>query len=287
MRLAVICFAVSNAFHNGRNLPLSGFSFQAPERSTPLPQAIYAERLGPLSPAEFVALHQELLADLASCARRQVIIDLDFHCSFYGMTHASLHSLVDGSGARRCVSSHEAVRLTMNPRFLQDVRLKYRARALWRGLALHELCHHFSSARAQYLLASELGVLDTFNLLDDEQIERRVGRLWRDWLPLFQGLNAYVFPAPGSNRYGRMLSAAAGTSQLDSGSSCRLRFAAFAFHLRRRRPLVLEPKTDAEPALTADPAVAAALALVPENLASLSKSRLLELCLPIHELISS
>jgi hypothetical protein len=214
-----------------------------------------------LSDAELKELTKQLAHDLAFYANGPVRISLqegDAIAYTYN-TSDKLHT----------------INIVMNPSILKGVRLKERAIAIWKGIGFHELCHHLHPADEQYTIAIAEGFKALFNLMDDEQNERRGRKMNPSWGACFQTVCAYIFPT--AKQKGNKISTGIvdgehehvplGIEAIDEYSR---RWSAFAFHFRRHIP---NPE---------DPIVAEALALIPDRYVDLSKDELLKLTRQVH-----
>lgn len=222
---------------------------------------------GPLSQSEFTAETKRLLADLAFYARGPVRIQLKG-----GQAIAYTYNTED---------KLHTINIVMNPSILANVRTRERAIAIWRGIGFHELAHHLWPAEAQYKISIEEGFKSLFNLVDDEQNERRGRAQDPNWGACFQTVCAYIFPT--RDRKTDRLS----TGIIDGGEEdddpkdgieaseiYRLRWNQFAYHFRRHMP-------GAD-----DKAVIDALALIPKRFKDLTKEELLDLTRQIHLTLS-
>jgi len=196
------------------------------------------------SEIEFVKEQTRLLAaDLAFYARAPVRMHL-FGGGAYAFT-------IDAGGSGTFVDIY------MNPSVLFDIRNRDRAIAVWRGMGFHELAHHLWPARAQYEQAVKEGFKDLFNLLDDEQNERRGRSQDPAWGACFQTTVAWVFRKKSKGQKGYVA-----------------RFNEFAYHFRRHLPGAV------------DPVVVEALALIPRNYKELAKDELLALARQVQATLS-
>lgn len=214
-----------------------------------------------LSDAELKELTKQLAHDLAFYANGPVRISLqegDAIAYTYN-TSDKLHT----------------INIVMNPSILKGVRLKERAIAIWKGLGFHELCHHLHPADEQYTVAIAEGFKALFNLMDDEQNERRGRQMNPSWGACFQTVCAYIFPT-AKKPDGKISTGIVdgehehvplGVEAIDEYSQ---RWNAFAFHFRRHIP---NPE---------NAVVQEALALIPDRYVDLSKAELLELTRKVH-----
>jgi len=226
-----------------------------------------------LSHDHFVLEAKRLVADLAFFAKRPVTLKLvgGDHIAYTYNTEDQQH----------------AIPVVLNPNCVSGVRNKERAVSILRGIGFHELLHHLHPAEAQYEQANEEGFMSLFNLVDDEQNERRGTSADPSWGAHFQSVCAFIFPT-GKRRAADALS----TGIVDGGEEAkevsgfaasevyRLRWNAFAYHFRRHIPR--QPETAADASSAATDYVVAALALIPENFKDLEKASLLELVRKIH-----
>ena len=219
-----------------------------------------------LSQAKIEAATRQLASDLAFHARRPVNIQL------VGGSHIAY--------TYNCDQTNRPIPIVMNPSILAKVRNEDRAIKIWRGIGFHELAHHMWPAEAQYRQANKEGFQQLFNLVDDEQNERRGRALDETWGACFQTVCAFIFPGkeqsettliPGIVDGDKKPKAPKGRA---AAKTYIKRWNMFAFHLRRHIPDC------------ADEAVAAALALIPKGFKDLSKEELLELTRQIHEALA-
>jgi hypothetical protein len=206
----------------------------------------------------------KLASDLAFYARRPVNIQMvaGKHIAFTYDTD----------------KTKKAIPVVMNPSVLEKIRNKERALRIWRGIGYHELLHHLHPADAQYKQAYKEGFGHLFNLVDDEQNERRGRALNADWGSCFQSVCAHIFPS----KEREVIS----TGIIDGGVAERKpvgmsadkvytkRWSIFAYHFRRHIPGCL------------DPVVAEALGLIPANFKDLSKEDLFCLTREIHRTLA-
>lgn len=168
--------------------------------------------------------------------------------------------------------------VVMNPSVLEKIRNKDRALKIWFGIGYHELLHHLHPADAQYTQAYKEGFGHLFNLVDDEQNERRGRALNASWGACFQSVCAHIFPSKDRD--------VVSTGIIDGGTAERKpvgisadklyskRWGIFAYHFRRHVPGCL------------DPVVAEALSLIPSNFKDLEKPDLFTLTRKIHLTLS-
>jgi hypothetical protein len=145
----------------------------------------------------------------------------------------------------------------LNPKVLFDIKNRERAIAVWRGMGFHELAHHLWPATAQYDAAIKEGFKDLFNLIDDEQNERRGRSRDPEWGSCFQTTVAWVFKKKNTE-----------------GEGYVKRWNEFAYHFRRNLPGATEP------------VVVEALGMIPRNFKDLSKDELLNLTREIHKVLA-
>lgn len=180
-----------------------------------------------------------------------------------------------------CDDKDRAINVVMNPSILVNIRNEERARMIWRGIGFHELAHHLWPAEAMYKKALKEGFKDLFNLIDDEQNERRGRAKDPTWGACFQTVCAYIFPSKRRRRQDIL-----GIGIEDDGKAQReipgdmgtyaKRWNEFAFHLRRHLPT--DDKTD--------PLVLEALALIPTRFMDLSKEALFDLTKEIQKVLT-
>ncbi len=223
-----------------------------------------------LTQDELLRETKKLAADLAFCARAPVTIALTG-----GDSIAYTYNADDGK-------KQHTVPIVMNPSILASVRNKARAIRIWRGIGFHELAHHLWPASAQYKQARKEGFKDLFNLIDDEQNERRGRAFDESWGACFQSVCAHIFPPRPKDDEEATLN----TGIVDGGEKPRKprglsalrpyikRWNAFAVHLRRHVP---DPE---------DPLVAEALALIDKRFKDLTKEQLLDLTRQVHQILS-
>ncbi|HEY9787167.1 MAG TPA: hypothetical protein V6D17_17390 [Candidatus Obscuribacterales bacterium] len=222
-----------------------------------------------LTPDELERETRKLAQDLAFNARSPVNIQL------VGGRHIAFTFNADDE------KKQHQIPIVMNPSTLKSVRNKEQAIKIWWGIGIHELLHHLFPASAQYKTAHKEGFGHLFNLIDDEQNERR-GRAMNDhWGSYLQAVCAHVFSSK------RRLKDTISTGIMDGGKEERKprgiaaskiytqRWNQFAFHFRLHVP---DPP---------DPVVAEALALIPRRFKDLTKEELLELARQIHLVFSS
>jgi hypothetical protein len=216
-----------------------------------------------LSQATIEAETRRLASDLAFHVRRPVNIQL------VGGNHIAY--------TYNCDETNRPIPIVMNPSILSKIRNEDRAIKIWRGIGFHELAHHLWPAEAQYRQANKEGFQQLFNLVDDEQNERRGRALDETWGACFQSVCAFIFPGkeqsettliPGIVDGDKKPKAPKGRA---AAKTYIKRWNMFAFHLRRHVPNC------------PDEAVAAALALIPKDFKDLEKEELFELTRRIHE----
>lgn len=202
----------------------------------------------------------KLASDLAFYARRPVNIQMvaGRHIAFtYGTDQLK-----------------KPIPVVMNPQTLEKVRNKERALKIWRGIGFHELAHHLWPADPQYKAAYKGNFGHLFNLVDDEQNERRGRALDASWGACFQSVCAHIFPS--KNRQTVSTGIADGGAEerkpvgMEANEIYSKRWGIFAYHFRRHVP-------DCQ-----DKVVAEALNLIPGNFKDLSKEELFELTQQIH-----
>lgn len=215
------------------------------------------------------------------------------------------------------VDEPHTAQIVMNPSIIASIRNLERAKLVWHGIGYHELLHHIFPATAQYEKAIEEGFKSLFNLVDDEQNERLGRSMHAEWGRCFQSVCSFIFEKHRCKQGSQIIvgptqemeeredkeagkesgsqdpqSKEAG-SEPDSRNSegnqeapvpdkqekappespeiiYNKRFLEFAYHFRRHLPGAT------------DPAVKAALALIPDNFKDLSKPELLGLTRAIH-----
>lgn len=179
--------------------------------------------------------------------------------AFYARGPVRLH-LIGGDGYAFTIDAggdKNFIDVYLNPKVLFDINNRERAIAVWRGMGFHELAHHLWPAKDQYDQALKEGFKDLFNLIDDEQNERRGRSQDPSWGACFQTTVAWVFRKKGKPKGGYVG-----------------RFNEFAYHFRRNLPGA------------SDPVVGEALALIPRNLKDLSKPELLDLTRSVHQVLA-
>lgn len=225
-----------------------------------------SDKKNPLTKSEiaFIKEQTELLAaDLAFYARGPVRLHL-IGGDQYGYTY-------DAGGEGSVINIH------VNPSVLLQIRNRERAIAVWRGLGFHELAHHLWPAHEQYKIAAAEGFKDLFNLIDDEQNERRGRSKDPSWGACFQTLVAWVIRKNKASRWNEVTGETSERKLPDGPippGGYIARFNEFLYHFRRHLP---GPK---------DPVVAEALAMIPANLMDLSKDELLALTRQVHAVLS-
>ncbi|MBX9939903.1 MAG: hypothetical protein K2Y32_11655 [Candidatus Obscuribacterales bacterium] len=207
----------------------------------------------------------KLASDLAFYARRPVNIQMvaGKHIAFtYGTDQLK-----------------KAIPVVMNPQVLEKIRNRERALKIWRGIGFHELAHHLWPADEQYKTAHTEGFRHLFNLVDDEQNERRGRALDPSWGACFQSVCAHIFPSRDQAKVSTGLTDGGEEEKKPWGVAAHevyaKRWGIFAYHFRRHMP-------DCK-----DPVVAKALALIPANFKDLEKEELLKLTRQIHLALSS
>jgi hypothetical protein len=221
-----------------------------------------------LSREEIERETRRLAADLAFAARAPVNIQL------VGGSHIAFTYGTDES-----MKQHQ-IPVVMNPDTLKTVRNKEQAIKIWRGIGVHELLHHLHPAGTQYKAAEKEGFRHLFNLVDDEQNERRGRAMDPTWGAYLQAVCAHVFShkkrknetlSPGiidGEKEGRKPRGIAAHNIYGQ------RWNLFAFHFRRHIPNCQ------------DEVVAEALALIPKRFMDLSKEELLDLTRQIHLILA-
>lgn len=227
-----------------------------------------------LTKDEFMSEAQKLTSDLGFYARRPVRIRLAAgdHIAFTYNTQDTQH----------------VIDVVLNPNCVKDVRNKERARSIVRGIGFHELLHHLHPAEKQYETAVAEGFKPLFNLIDDEQNERRGAADNPTWSAHFQTVCAFIFPTSRRNDGKLSTGIADGGKEeaeeeeeskkgFGAHEAYRQRWNAFAYHLRRHIPADKNtPKYVPE-----------ALALIPGNFKELGKPELLELTRSVHQLLAT
>lgn len=216
-----------------------------------------------LSDAEIAFIKEQtrlLAADLAFYARGPVKLHL-IGGNQFGFTY-------DAGGEGSIINIH------LNPSVLVSIRNQDHAVKVWRGLGFHELAHHLWPAHEQYKKAYEEGFKDLFNLLDDEQNERRGRSKDPSWGACFQSLVAYVIRKNKSSRWNEVTGEGKDDKEKAPPPTGYIsRFNEFLYHLRRHLPGAK------------DPIVIEALALIPPQLKDLSKDELLGLARAVHTVL--
>lgn len=206
----------------------------------------------------------KLASDLAFYARRPVNIQLvaGKHIAFTFNTD----------------KDKKAIPVVMNPSILEKVRNKERALLLWWGIGRHELLHHMFPADPQYKQAYRENFGHLFNLVDDEQNERRGRALDKSWGASFQSVCAYIFSSKNREKVSTGIADGGKEERKPVGVEAdkvySKRWNIFAFHFRRHIPGC------------EDPVVTEALNLIPNNFKDLSKEDLFELTRNIHQTLS-
>lgn len=206
----------------------------------------------------------KLASDLAFYARRPVNIQLvaGKHIAFTFNTD----------------KDKKAIPVVMNPSILEKVRNKERAILIWWGIGRHELLHHMFPADAQYKAAYRENFGHLFNLVDDEQNERRGRALDKSWGASFQSVCAFIFPSKDREKVSTGIADGGKEERKPVGMEAdkvyTKRWNIFAYHFRRHIPGC------------EDPVVAEALSLIPNNFKDLSKENLFDLTRRIHLTLS-
>ncbi len=228
-----------------------------------------------LSHDQFVLEAKRLVADLAFFAKRPVTLKLvgGDHIAYTYNTEDKQHPIP----------------VVLNPNCVEGVRNKARAVSILRGIGFHELLHHLHPAEAQYKQANAEGFMSLFNLIDDEQNERRGTSADPSWGAHFQSVCAFIFPTSKRRAADKLNTGIAdgGKEEKDEAEKggyaasevYRLRWNAFAYHFRRHIPRGSGESGESEGAIDY---VARALALIPENFKDLSKEELLNLVRRVH-----
>jgi len=228
-----------------------------------------AKKVSGLTQEEFVAEAQSLVADLAFYGRRAIRLKL------VGGDHiAYTYNTAD---------QKHPIDIVLNPNCVEGVHNKDRARSIVRGIGLHELLHHLHPAEEQYKQANEEGFMSLFNLIDDEQNERRGRSEDARWGAHFQSVCAHIFPYANLTKKDKIVVGIVDGEEKDTDEEptgmaasevYRQRWNEFAIRLRRHFPK------------TGDDPVARALALIPDNFMHLSKDDLLILVRKVHHLLA-
>jgi hypothetical protein len=227
-----------------------------------------AQKIRGLSQAELEAETRKLAADLAFCARAPVNIQL------VGGAHIAYTYNCDDD------KKQHQIPIVMNPETLKKVRNKEQAIRIWRGIGIHELAHHLFPASKQYRAADKEGFRHLFNLVDDEQNERRARAMDPEWGSCLQSVCAHVFADKRRNKDTINPGIIDGGKQgkkprgIAATKVYTQRWNQFAFHFRLHVP-------DAP-----DPIVQEALDLIPKGFKELDKPALLDLTRQIHEVLS-
>lgn len=202
----------------------------------------------------------KLAGELAFYARRPVSIQLvaGKHIAFtYGTDQTK-----------------KTIPVVMNPSILEKVRHRDRALKIWRGIGFHELAHHLWPAEPQYKAAAAEGYQQLFNLIDDEQNERRARAMDASWGSCFQSVCAFIFPTKDRAEVSTGIADGGVAEKKPSGIAAdkiyAKRWGIFAYHFRRHIPDC------------ADKVVCRALDLIPANFKDLSKEELLDLTRKVH-----
>lgn len=210
---------------------------------------------------------KRLASDLAFYARGPVVIHLveGEHIAYTFGTEDKDHS----------------VKVVMNPNSISSVRHRERAIAIWRGIGFHELAHHLWPAEAEYKAATQGGFKSLYNLMDDEQNERRGRAQDPSWGACFQTVCAYIFPSKKRRKDKKISTGIIDDHEdksepegFEAHETYTERWNEFAFHFRRHLPGAKDPQ------------VVEALGLIPKNYKDLSKGELLALCRKIHEVLA-
>ncbi len=202
----------------------------------------------------------KLASDLAFYARRPVNIQLvaGKHIAFTFNTD----------------KDKKTIPVVMNPSILEKVRNKERALLIWWGIGRHELLHHLFPADAQYKQAYRENFGHLFNLVDDEQNERRGRAMDKSWGSSFQSVCSYIFSSKDREKVSTGIADGGKEERKPVGMEAdkvySKRWNIFAYHFRRHIPGC------------EDPVVAEALSLIPANFKDLSKEELFALTKRIH-----
>jgi hypothetical protein len=230
-----------------------------------------AQSKAALSFAEIKEETQKLAAYLSLCAKQPVEIKLQGHAGL-----AYTHSIED-SGKKHVIP------MVLNPMVLDKIRTRERAIAVWWGLGAHELAHHLWPAAKFYEKAYAEGFGRLFNLIDDEQNERRGRSEHPEWGEWFQSVMPLAFPKKAVFQGNQALTGGFGeeNSWIKPGGFIAddiyiRRFNQFGYFLRRH---------NSEPNLLKDKTVADALNLIPARLKDLTKDELFELTRKVHEVL--
>lgn len=206
----------------------------------------------------------KLASDLAFYARRPVNIQMvaGKHIAFtYGTDQLK-----------------KPIPVVMNPEILEKIRNKERAFMVWRGIGFHELAHHLWPADPQYKQAQKENFRHLFNLVDDEQNERRGRALDASWGACFQSVCAHIFSSKDRIKVSTGIADGGEAERKPVGMEAdevySKRWSIFAYHFRRHMP-------DCR-----DPVVREALDLIPPNFKDLEKEQLLELTRQIHQTLA-
>lgn len=217
-----------------------------------------------ITPEELERETGKLASDLAFYARRPVNIQMvaGKHIAFTFDTD----------------KLKQAIPVVMNPSILEKVRNKDRAILLWWGIGRHELLHHMFPAPEQYKQAYKENFGHLFNLVDDEQNERRGRALDPSWGASFQSVCAYIFSSKDRDKVSTGIADGGKAERAPMGMEAdkvySKRWSIFAYHFRRHIPGCQ------------DPVVAEALELIPGNFKDLEKDELLDLTRRIHKTLS-
>jgi hypothetical protein len=218
---------------------------------------------------EIKELTQEMAMYLSICAKQPVEIRLQGHAGL-----AYTHSIEDD------LKKH-VIPMVLNPAAIEKIRNRERAINVWWGLGAHELAHHLWPAAKYYEKAYGEGFGRLFNLIDDEQNERRGRSEHPEWGAWFQSLGPLCFPKKAVFEGNTALTGGFGeeNSWIKPGGFIAdqvyiKRYNQFGYFLRRH---------NTEPKLVKDKAVAAAMALIPARLKDLTKEELFELTRQVHE----
>lgn len=204
---------------------------------------------------------------------KQLVSDLAFYAG--GPVAIELRGGKEIAFTTNTADKLHTIRIVMNPNVLAKFRNRDRAILVWRGIGFHELAHHLYPAEEQYKVAYKEGFGQLYNLMDDEQNERRGAARDPSWGAAFQSTVAFIFPRKDSGEK----SLVAGHHHKDDGKKrngfealevYRLRFNEFAFHMRRHLNGAKDPQ------------VRRALELLPPRYKDLTKDELLDLCRAVH-----
>ncbi len=173
----------------------------------------------------------KLASDLAFYARRPVNIQLvaGKHIAFTFNTD----------------KDKKAIPVVMNPSILEKVRNRERALLIWWGIGRHELLHHMFPADPQYKQAYRENFGHLFNLVDDEQNERRGRALDKSWGASFQSVCAFIFPSKDREKVSTGIADGGKEERKPVGMEAdkvySKRWSIFAYHFRRHIPGCQDP----------------------------------------------